>query len=71
MKETNILSWSEYLAEGGQLTYTQWVQCLIDLDNITKEIGDRLISNYRCLYMMETAFMDEDQLNNYSPILDQ
>jgi len=27
-------------------------------------------SPIQCLYMMETAFMDEESLNDYSPILD-
>ena len=27
-------------------------------------------SPIQCLYMMETAFMDEDQLNDYSPTLE-
>ena len=43
---TDILSWSQYQQEGGKLTYHQWIQCLIDSENITKQLGSKAIEVY-------------------------
>lgn len=45
-KTTNIMNWGEYLRDGGKLSYPQWIQCLIDSNNINKTLGDKAIRVY-------------------------
>ena len=46
LKTVNILSWSEYLKDWGKLNLYQWVQCLIDSGNISKQDGELAIGVY-------------------------
>ena len=43
MNITNVLNYDEYRADGGNLCYPAYIQCLVDSENITQEVGDMLI----------------------------
>uniref|UniRef100_A0A6M3LXV9 Uncharacterized protein n=1 Tax=viral metagenome TaxID=1070528 RepID=A0A6M3LXV9_9ZZZZ len=42
----NMLSWKDYKEDGGELTYPQWIQCLIDSENLDRETGNYLLLSF-------------------------
>ena len=64
----NVLSWKDYKEDGGELTYPQWIQCLIDSENLDRKEGNQLLllfSKDHVWLQPDNADLEKTVENNY------